>query len=480
MNKKYLYYILALFVGLFLGYLIFGGKSDDEKAEAEAESTTYTCSMHPQIRQDEPGLCPLCEMDLTPMDDIDAIPEENEVHFSKQNRDYAQVRTMEVKPEKAILTLDLNGKMLAAEDEEKSLITFYDARLEKLMVNYTGAQVQKGQTIAYLYAPDLIEAQKSLIEASRQAETRPGVYQSMRQKFKQWKFSDAQIDQIIKSEKVREQLPLLAQHSGTVTELLAKEGDQLSEGTALMEVTNFNRLWVDLEAYEHDLAFLKVGDSVSFWVRGMANENFKAKVNFISPAIDATTRVAKVRSFFDNSKHGFRPETLIRGRVHSQLYEEPVIQVPHSGIMWTGVHSVVYLENKREDEYFYEMREVVLGAPTELGYEIKSGLEGGENLVVDGIFTIDAAAQLNQNLGMMQRNPEEVKAAKERAEKLEKAKESGFDEGLQSALQSWLLHYLAYKDALVDTDGDQANDNAQKMYANFDAVKSHDFEKMKR
>jgi hypothetical protein len=76
-------YGVILLAGVLLGWAVFGGSSshdhghDLEMEVTEEGETVWTCSMHPQIRMDKPGKCPLCAMDLIPLkssgggDDVD-------------------------------------------------------------------------------------------------------------------------------------------------------------------------------------------------------------------------------------------------------------------------------------------------------------------------------------------------------------------------------------------------------------------------
>ena len=191
--------VATLAGGLLLGWAFFGGSSEPEHSHTEVidGETVWTCSMHPQIRQNEPGDCPICGMDLIPLEDdngegIDPMA----ITMSPTAMQLANVVTAIVGSESAMKTIRLNGKVQEDERLIFSQTTHFPGRIEKLSVNFTGEYVSKGSVIASLYSPQLVTAQEELFEAYKIRESQPNLFRAAREKLKNWKLTEAQIDQI--------------------------------------------------------------------------------------------------------------------------------------------------------------------------------------------------------------------------------------------------------------------------------------------
>ncbi len=169
----------ALVIGLLLGWLLFGGSSNS-KGEAlhisDEKETIWTCSMHPQIRKNEPGDCPICGMDLVPLTDESETLDPNSVKMTATAMQLAQVQTMVVGASKAQKSVRLSGKVQADERAVYSQPSHIAGRIEELKINFTGDFVKQGQVIAMVYSPELVTAQKELLEASKIQESQPALF----------------------------------------------------------------------------------------------------------------------------------------------------------------------------------------------------------------------------------------------------------------------------------------------------------------
>ena len=193
--------IVALFGGLFLGWLFFGGnppaESTHEHVASSDKETLWTCSMHPQIRQKEPGKCPICGMTLIPLNTDTSEENPMEIKMSPTAMQLANVQTSVVSREKPVKLVRMNGKVQADERNVNSQTSHIAGRIEKLLVNYTGESINRGQVLAYIYSPALVTAQEALFEAWKTRENQPALYRAAREKLKNWKLTEKQIDSII-------------------------------------------------------------------------------------------------------------------------------------------------------------------------------------------------------------------------------------------------------------------------------------------
>ncbi len=402
---------VALVLGLGFGWIIFGGSSSSVKTNGQAiveehdhSNEIWTCSMHPQIRMDKPGKCPICGMDLIPLEEEKSSEEQSspdEIKMSASAIALANIETVTVKkgvPEKTVYLL---GTVKPDERNISELTARFGGRIEKLYVNFTGQNVRAGEKLATIYSPDLIAAQRELIEAAKYKNTNPAFYKSARTKLKLWDLTDAQIDDLENSGKTQHYFDLLSPITGTVTKRDVAIGDYVKVGSSMFEVINLKKVWVMFDAYENDLPWIQTGDEIDFTIQSLPGKTFKAKVKYIDPIIDPKTRVAKVRVELNNPKLGLKPEMYAAGILKSKMKQTNAILIPKSAILWTGKRAVVYVKVPNRSQPTFVYREIVLGPEAGNFYVVTSGLKEGEIIAMNGVFNIDAAAQLAGKPSMM-------------------------------------------------------------------------------
>lgn len=402
----------TLAVGLLLGWLIFGGsesKSLDEhqhETEEVAGETIWTCSMHPQIRQNEPGDCPICGMDLIPLEneqnsEIDPMA----VSMSPTAMQLANIQTAVVGATDLVKRVRLDGKVQEDERLVFSQSSHIPGRIEDLMVNFTGDYVKKGQVIASVYSPELVTAQEELFEAQKIKGTQAQLFNAAKEKLKNWKLTDGQIEEILQSGTARETFKIQADASGYVTKKMVNTGDYVRRGEAIYEIADLSKIWVLFDVYESDMGWIKKGDKVEFTVASLPGESFSGTISFLDPVIDPKTRVAKARVAAANPGLKLKPEMFVSGTVQAQLPKKTdAVVVPKTAVMWTGTRSVVYIKSTTGQGVSFKMREVNLGPALGDSYVIENGVQQGEEIAVNGTFSIDAAAQLAGKPSMMNPN----------------------------------------------------------------------------
>ena len=415
MKKNLIFIGLALVVGLLGGWLIFGGSGNDEQAikdlsdmsdshdhSGESAEQMWTCSMHPQIMQPEPGDCPICGMDLIPAEAGADGLSADEIKMTENAMALANIQTSVVgQGQMDSGTLKLSGKIKPNEESNAVQVTYFGGRIENLYVNTTGERVGAGQRLATIYSPELVSAQQELLTAASLKESQPALYKAVRNKLKLWKLSEKQINAIETAGKVQENFPVYATVSGTVTHKMVEEGDYVKQGQPLYKIANLNTVWAEFDAYENQIASLKVGQTIKVTTNAYRNEVFDAKVSFIDPLLNSSTRTVVVRAVLNNKNDLFKPGMFVEGKIEgAQESTLSKITVPATAVMWTGERSVVYVKTN-PDQPVFEMREVRLGNSNGDTYTILDGLENGDEVVTNGTFTVDAAAQLQGKKSMM-------------------------------------------------------------------------------
>jgi len=484
----------TLIVGLLAGWLISGGNTsnsheghDHVKTEVNGE-TVWTCSMHPQIRQNEPGDCPICGMDLIPLeDDQNAELDPNAVSMSPTAMQLAGVSTAFVGTGTPVKQVRLNGKVQADERLVYSQSSHIPSRIEKLLVDFTGEFVKKGETIAYIYSPELVTAQEELFEAQKIKATQPQLFEAAKEKLKNWKLSETQINKILQSGKIQEEFPILADVSGYVTEKALKLGDYIRSGETIYEIADLSKVWILFDVYESDVPWVKKGDKVQFTVASLPGETFKGRISYIDPVIDPKTRVAKARVEYSNISGKLKPEMFASGVIEAKLANQSnALVVPKTAVMWTGKRSVVYVKQQTNQQVSFIMREVTLGPALGESYIVESGLTEGEKIAVHGTFSIDAAAQLTGKPSMM--NPEGGKVStghnhgnmdmggdepKKEHTQHSKTKETivlSIDAKAKEDLRPLYEAYFSWKDALTNDDFAEAQKSATNIKSLLDKI----------
>ncbi|MDR1763523.1 MAG: efflux RND transporter periplasmic adaptor subunit [Dysgonamonadaceae bacterium] len=407
MNKdkilKYSLFLIIFATGIFLGKIIFGGHNHAEGTAENAVATIWTCSMHPQIRQDKPGKCPICAMDLIPLKPHSSLEnaDPDVISMSDEAIAIANIQTTVAGRGNPVKEIRLYGIIKPNERRLHSLVSQTGGRIESLAVNYAGETVRKGQTVAAIYSPDLLNAQNELLEARKMA-SQPALLAAAREKLRLWKLSDSQIDEIERSGRASAVMPLVADASGIVVTKRVEQGDYIGQGGVLFDLADLSSVWAEFDAYEQDLPYLKMGDRVDFSLQTIADKTFTGRISFISPLLDSQTRTAKVRVEAANPNLELKPEMYASATIKSVLKRAAdALVVPKSAVLWTGRRSVVYVRQPDSEIPTFKMREITLGESLGDEYVVLSGLAEGETVVSNGAFAIDASAQLEGKPSMM-------------------------------------------------------------------------------
>lgn len=464
--KKYAIYIGILLVGLLLGWVLFGTVATNESTHnhtGENEmNELWTCSMHPQILQSEPGSCPICGMDLIPSEArMDGLLV-NQFKMSENAMALANIETTIVGlGSGGDKGMNLSGKIVQNEEANAVQVSYFSGRIERLNVNFEGEQIRKGQLLASIYSPELFAAQQELLTAVSLKESQPSLYNAVRNKLKLWKLSENQINQIEISGKVKENFPIYATVSGTVSEKLVDQGETVKQGQPLLKIANLNTVWAEFDVYENQISSLKKGNLIRISTNSNPSKSIKAKISFIDPVLNNKTRTVTVRSILNNSNGNLKPGMFVQGVLEAKtsVSTNKIMTIPKTAVLWTGKRSIVYIKNAKDP--IFEMREITLGNVIGENYEVVDGLSANEEIVVNGTFTVDAAAQLQGKKSMM--NKEGGKAMTGHEEHVEMNSSSMEDINklevstqFQGQLTELVEDYIRLKNALVLNENDNA------------------------
>ena len=465
--KKTALYIGLLLAGLLLGWLLFGGNATNEHNHEHSTETKanqmWTCSMHPQIMKTEPGDCPICGMDLIPAEAGAEGLSADEFKLTENAMKLANIQTTIIgAADGSENTLKLSGKIVANEKKNAVQVSYFSGRIEELFINFTGEQIKKGQKLATIYSPELFAAQQELLTAKSLKATQPQLYKAVRNKLKLWKLSEEQINSIEQTGKVIENFPVYATISGTVSEKMVEVGQTVKAGQGLFKIADLNSLWAEFDVYENQISQIKTGQAIEIQTNALPGKVIATKVSFIDPIVNGNTRTVTMRADIRNSNAEFKPGMFVSGTL-TLATSSGTIMVPSSAVLWTGKRSLVYVKTKA-DQPVFEMRTIQIGKKTGDSYEVISGLKSGEEIVSNGAFTVDAAAQLQGKKSMMNQTNETSMKMGMSNERMKVSTK------FQTQLKSVFDAYISLKDALIKGDFKTAKQYSNAMNTNLSEV----------
>jgi len=217
--------IVMLAVGWGLGAFFSGGKSKGGPAASgggAAEAEVWTCSMHPQVQMPKPGKCPICGMNLIPLNKGSKGDDRpRELVMSEAAKALARITTVAVGRQLVDAKITMVGKIDYDETQTKTIAAWFPARIDKLYVDYTGVEVRKGDHLAYIYSPELLTAQRELISSIKFNNDIGAV----KDKLRLWGLSEEKIRAIAERGETNDHMDIDATIGGIVIHKTVNEGD---------------------------------------------------------------------------------------------------------------------------------------------------------------------------------------------------------------------------------------------------------------
>lgn len=497
---------IIIFVISFFSFIAISNATNTKSNQHITNSKQiWTCAMHPQIRMDEPGKCPICHMDLIPLEENagNDSSSSNGITLSKNAQKLLEIQTSTVKRSKAFAEVNLTGMIDYDETQSAQIVAHFSGRVEQLYANYTGMHVKKGTHLAKVFSPDLSVLQGEILmyyNTVKNAKMKgyseeafiesKNTYERAVHKAELWGMTQNQIKEIIKRNRVSDEMVYYAPINGIIIKKNIVNGQHFKKGDALFVMSDLSKLWLVLDAYEQDLPFLRYGQKVTFHVNAIPGEKFEGRVVYINPIINKNTRSSDVRVYVDNDNLRLKPGMFASATVFAELrdngtviseslegkwtcpmhpqilenhpgncpicgmklvpissmgYEyttsdqnELPLVIPASSPLITGKRAVVYVESKPG---LFVPKTVTLGPKVGKSYIVKNGLKTGDKVVTKGNFKIDSELQIKTgNSGMMalleDNNKESITKSDsyDLSEKLEKTAIADFYFDLQKTL----------------------------------------------
>lgn len=413
-------------------------------ASAGNAATVWTCSMHPQIRTDAPGSCPICGMDLEP---VQAGSQDGSVRLSETARAAAGIEVAPVLRRTLEREVRAVARVEVPEGGYLHVAARVPARVERVHVAAVGESVGRGAPLVDLYSPELVLAQQELILATRHMdglspespdyEASRSALDAVRQKLLLWGVTAGQVERIGSLPAPQTVLPFLSPAAGIVMEKSVREGMYVEMGQDLFVLADLSVVWVVADLFESDLPWVLEGMPGSIEVAGVPGEVFEGTVSRVEPQVSDDTRAVRVRLVVGNGRGVLKPGMYATVRLHARLGSDgrradeggartvyvcpmrcqppaaapgrcavcgmalveeridpanaEVIAIPATAVLTTGTRSIAY---KEIEPGRYKAVELLLGPLAGGFYPVVAGLAEGDRVVVHGNFLLDSQSQI--------------------------------------------------------------------------------------
>jgi Cu(I)/Ag(I) efflux system membrane fusion protein len=396
--KRCLFHAAIFFVALAAGHA-------ETAAEHAAHATTapvYQCPMHPWIKSDKPGKCTICGMDLVLAAATAANVPAGVINLPPSSLTAIGVETSVISRQPLLRTVRVNGVIDDDDSRHRLLTARAEGRVDKLHVTLVGAVIRAGEPLYDLYSPELQTAQREFVQLARAGELAAPALPAARARLLQLGLADAQLDALLKSGEPPLVTTILAPDGGTVVAKSVYEGQWLKTGDTLFQIGDFSKMWFMFDAYEQDIPWLHIGQTVQVTTRAIPGEVIEAPIAFIDPNFDETTHTTKVRAILPNphfnaasgESHVLFHRVLAEARV---LVESPaVLAVPRAAVLDAGNGPVAYVAL---GDGKFEQRTLTLGRRGDALVEVLAGLKENESVVTTGALLLDGQAQLAREAG---------------------------------------------------------------------------------
>jgi RND family efflux transporter MFP subunit len=374
-----------------------------------APDRLWTCGMHPQVIQDHPGRCPICGMELTPLDVGNRSAERRHAHAAGADVvvDPVVVQKMGVRLAPVVEgTLETPvravGVLAEAEPSRHDVNLRVSGWIERLPAHTEGMHLAVGDPLFELYSPELEAAVAELIAARRARDglgstvsgraTTERVLAAAERKLRLYGVAADEVARLMRLEHPPRTVTFRSPIRGHLVSKEVVEGAAVQAGARVMRIVDHSQLWLDARVFEQDLPLVRIGQRVRATLTALPGDVVKGEVIFIHPHIDETTRTAMVRIVVPNPTLMLRPGMYANTQIDTAA-ESATLLVPREAVIDTGVRQITFVA--RGDGRF-EPRRLTLGIEAEGVVQVLAGLTAGEQVVTSGHFLLDAESRTRE------------------------------------------------------------------------------------
>jgi membrane fusion protein, copper/silver efflux system len=359
---------------------------------SETEATFYyTCSMHPQIKQDKPGNCPICGMKLIKVANT-SKPKADELQLSDQQIQLGNISVDTIGKssvgDEVVLTATINFN----QEKITTISSRVMGRIERLYFKNVGDYVSKGQKLFDIYSEELNNAKQEYILAIERQRVLDNsmidfqqLIQGARNKLLLWGMSNAQINDLTKERTVSTHTSFYSNTSGYITTLNVKEGDYVMEGGGVVQLADLSSLWVEAQVYTSALSSINGNATAIVQIPDMPGNAIKGRIEFVNPEINPDTRINLLRVTIPNPNNHLKPGmpayVYLKNPVHNTL------TLPINAVLRDGNSATVWIQTGKNT---FKNKMVQVGLEVGDRIEITSGLKEGDIIVISGAYLINS------------------------------------------------------------------------------------------
>lgn len=395
---------LVLLWGPLVAWFSGASPASEPAIHASEDIAYYTCSMHPSVKQDHPGACPICGMDLVPVHQDEL--ESGTITIDEEARRRIGVKVAPVRRQEMVLPIRAVGEVKYDETALHDVNLRMSGWVEDLRADETGQRVRRGQVLFTLYSPELLAAQIDYLNALRAVKRVPeashslrttseSLARSARRRLQLLGMPRAQLDKLAHREEAWENVPIVAPASGYLIEKNVVEGGKVEAGERVFRIANLDHVWIEAQVYESDFPYIRVGQRVAVTLPYNPGRSYEGTVDYIYPYLQGSTRTGTVRIKLANPELALRPQMYANLQFQVDLGERLV--VPQSAVVYAGPRRVVFVDL---GDGRLEPRVVKLGAKAGDSFEVLSGLNAGDVVVTSGNFLIASESRLKSAMGI--------------------------------------------------------------------------------
>jgi len=384
--------VLTILCAALLTASLFTSCKDKKQAETvnAKKDIYYTCSMHPQVHEDQPGNCPICGMKLIAVPKTSSS-ETTQVHLSEEQMQLGNIQVDTIKAGSIGDKITLTGTLNFNQDKLSSVSARVEGRIDRLYFKNTGDYIHKGDKLYDLYSEKLNSAKQEFITALQQQNTLGNslinygaLVESAKHKLFLWGMTNEQINQLAQNKQTSTLTSFYSTEEGYITTLDVKEGDYVMDGGTVVQLANLSTLWAEAQVYTTQMGSLNKSENVVVQIPDL-NKAINGKIEFVNPEINPDTRISLIRVTIPNNNNQLHPGMPVYIVANNNSHNSMVL--PVDAILTDGKGSTVWVQHQPG---IYEIRMVQTGISDGNVVEITGGLHTGDIVVTSGAYLINS------------------------------------------------------------------------------------------
>jgi Cu(I)/Ag(I) efflux system membrane fusion protein len=371
------------------------GSTESRQADRQLPRGFYTCPMHPSVASEQPGACPVCNMNLvwkeTAAPGHATASHEDMLHLTAGQIERAGIQTVLASRKQISEYVTLTGTVVPDETRIVAVAARVSGRIERLFVRNPGESIRKGQPLFELYSETLLAGEREYLQALErikknepQAAFLSGLAESAKARLLLWGLTGPQVERLEKDRMPSLTNTFYSTADGYLSELLVREGEYAEEGSLLMNVADPYAVWVEAQAYADEKKLLAGGNTALLSFDAFPGASYEGTVVYENPQLEPGSKISLVRLAVAHPEGRIIPGMM--AYVHVRRAEKTALVIPKSALLPEKMETV-WIET---GEGMFERRMVGTGLENPFAVEITEGLREGDRVVTRGAYLLNS------------------------------------------------------------------------------------------